>query len=140
MLLNTKCIFSIISIFGFFITLSANEAIPQSARSKQCVKVYHHCSILKDRPKQTQSKIKNLGKMKIVKNDVLILEINKYGILKKKEFYNQDDMEQIKFAKNNTEDKFGKNSFIYEFLSSMRQKMNDPLGTRAKKRKEINQR
>ena len=29
MLLNTKCIFSIISIFGFFITLSANEAIPQ---------------------------------------------------------------------------------------------------------------
>ena len=29
MLLNTKCIFSIISIFGFFITLSADEAIPQ---------------------------------------------------------------------------------------------------------------
>ena len=78
--------------------------------------------------------------MKIVKNDVLILEIDKYGILKKKEFFNKDDMKKIKFAKNNTEDKFGKNSFIYEFLSSMRQKMNDPLGQRAKKRKDISQR
>jgi len=90
--------------------------------------------------KQSQSKLKELGKMKIVKNDVLILEIDKYGILKKKEFYNQDDMKKIKFSKNNTEDKFGKNSFIYEFLSSMRQKMNDPLGQRAKKRKDISQR
>ena len=78
--------------------------------------------------------------MKIVKNDVLILEIDKYGILKNKKFYNKDDMNKIEVAKNNTEDKFGKNSFIYEFLSSMRQKMNDPLGQRAKKRKEISQR
>ena len=46
--------------------------------------------------KQTQSKIKNLGRMKIFKNDVLVLEIDKYGILKKKEFYNKDDMQNIK--------------------------------------------
>mgnify|MGYP002046324025 CR=1 FL=1 len=38
--------------------------------------------------KQTQSNIKNLGKMKIYKNDILVLEIDNYGILKKKEFYN----------------------------------------------------
>ena len=36
--------------------------------------------------KQTQSKLKNLGRMKIFKNDVLVLEIDNYGILKKKEF------------------------------------------------------
>ena len=36
--------------------------------------------------KQTQSKIKNLGRMKIYKNDVLVLEINDNGILKKKNF------------------------------------------------------
>ena len=34
--------------------------------------------------KQTQSKLKNLGRMKIFKNDVLVLEIDKYGILKNK--------------------------------------------------------
>ncbi|MDB2580726.1 outer membrane protein assembly factor BamE, partial [Candidatus Pelagibacter bacterium] len=90
--------------------------------------------------KQTQSKLKNLGKMKIYKNDVLVLEIDKYGILKKKEFYNKDDMENIKRVEATTEAGFNRNTFIYDFLSSMRQKINDPLGVRAKKRKEINQR
>ena len=35
---------------------------------------------------------------------------------------------------------FSRNSFIYDFMSSMRQKINAPLSMRAKKRKEINQR
>ena len=90
--------------------------------------------------KQTQSKLKNLGKMKIFKNDVLVLEIDNYGILKKKSFYNLNDMKKIKITNNKTEADFNKNSFIYDFMSSMRQKINDPLGKRAKKRKEINQR
>ena len=90
--------------------------------------------------KQTQSKLKNLGKMKIYKNDVLVLEIDDFGILKNKTFYNQDDMEKIKIVETTTQAGFQKNSFIYDFLSSMRQKMNDPLGVRAKKRKEISQR
>ena len=87
--------------------------------------------------KQTQSEIKNLGKMKIFKNDVLVLEIDRFGILKNKEFYNKDDMENIKIAEATTEGEFQRNSFIYNFMSSMRQKMNDPFGQRAKKRKEI---
>ena len=90
--------------------------------------------------KQTQSKLKNLGRMKIFKNDVLVLEIDNYGILKKKDFYNQNDMKKVKIVKEVTESNFSKNSFIYDFLSSMRQKINDPLGVRAKKRKEISQR
>ena len=90
--------------------------------------------------KQTQSKLKNLGRMKIFKNDVLVLEIDDYGILKKKEFYNKDDMEKIKIVEATTEAGFKRNSFIYDFMSSMRQKINDPLGQRAKKRKKINQR
>ena len=90
--------------------------------------------------KQTQSKIKNLGKMKIFKNDVLVLELDNYGVLKKKEFYNKNDMENIQIVESTTESGFKKNSFIYDFMSSMRQKINDPLGQRAKKRKEISQR
>ena len=90
--------------------------------------------------KQTQSKLKNLGKMKIYKNDVLVLEIDDYGILKKKDFYNMDDMKQVKIAKNETTSQITKNSFIYDFMSSLRQKINDPLGVRAKKREEISQR
>ena len=90
--------------------------------------------------KQTQSKLRNLGRMKIFKNDVLVLEIDKYGILKKKEFFNKDDMENIKTVESTTEAGFKRNSFIYDFLSSMRQKINDPLGQRAKQQKKINQR
>ena len=90
--------------------------------------------------KQTQSKLINLGKMKIFKNDVLVLEIDNYGILKKKEFYNMEDMKKIKVVEDTTDATFARNSFIYDFMSSMRQKINDPLGVRAKKRKEISQR
>ena len=90
--------------------------------------------------KQTQSRLRNLGKMKIFKNDVLVLEIDSYGILKKKEFYNMKDMKKIKVAQDTTAATFTRNSFIYDFMSSMRQKINDPLGVRAKKREEISQR
>jgi len=90
--------------------------------------------------KQTQSKFTNLGKMKIYKNDVLVLEMDNYGILKKKEFYNKDDMKNIEMVKSTTESGFKKNTFVYDFMSSMRQKINDPLGARAKKRKNISQR
>ena len=82
--------------------------------------------------KQTQSKLKNLGRMKIYKNDVLVLELDNYGILKKKEFYNKEDMENIKIVEATTESGFKRNSFIYDFMSSMRQKINDPLGQRPK--------
>ena len=90
--------------------------------------------------KQTQSKLRNLGRMKIYKNDVLVLEVDDYGILKKKEFFNKDNMQNIKVVETTTEADFKRNSFIYDFMSSMRQKINDPLGQRAKKRKEISQR
>ena len=89
---------------------------------------------------QTQSRLKNLGKMKIYKNDILIIEIDKYGVLKKKQFYNINDMREVNIAEETTESGFRKKTFIYEFMSSMRQKINDPLGQRAKKREEINQR
>jgi outer membrane protein assembly factor BamE (lipoprotein component of BamABCDE complex) len=90
--------------------------------------------------KQTQSSLRNLGRMKIYKNNVLVVEIDNFGVLKKKEMYNIDDMKELEISKETTEQNFKRNSFIYDFMSSMRQKINDPLGKRAKKRKDINQR
>ena len=90
--------------------------------------------------KQTQSALKNLGKMKIYKNDVLVLEFNDLGILKNKKLYNIDDMNNIEIAESMTETTNKRKSFLYDFMSSMRQKVNDPLGQRAKKRKEASQR
>ena len=90
--------------------------------------------------KQTQSKLINLGKMKIYKNDVLVLDIDNYGILRSKQFYNKNDMKKIQKVEATTKRGFKRNTFVYDFMSSMRQKINDPLGVRAKKRKEISQR
>ena len=78
--------------------------------------------------------------MKIYKNDVLVLEIDNYGILKKKDFYNKDDMKNLEIVKSTTESGFRRNTFVYDFMSSMRQKINDPLNKRAEKQKEISQR
>ena len=90
--------------------------------------------------KQTQSELKNLGRMKIYENNVLVLQIDDKGVLKKKDFYNKDDMKKIKIVKSTTESEIRKNTFIFDFMSSMRQKLSDPLGQRVKKRKEISQR
>ena len=74
-----------------------------------------------------------LGKEVIITNNVLVVELNSYGILEKKDFYDLTKMNQIKFSKDITEVDYSKNSFVYDFLSSMRQKINDPLGVRRKK-------
>jgi outer membrane protein assembly factor BamE (lipoprotein component of BamABCDE complex) len=80
--------------------------------------------------KTDHSSLIKFGKEKIFLNNVLILEINSMGILEKKEFLDLDDMKDIKFTEQTTENQYKKNSFLYDFLSSMRQKINDPLGKR----------
>ena len=67
---------------------------------------------------------------------MLVLEIDQTGLLANIEFYNIDDMNKIKFDKDNTEITYGKRNFIYDFLSSMRQKINDPLGVRKERREQ----
>ena len=73
-----------------------------------------------------------LGNKKIIKNNVLILEIDDKGLLAKKDFLNIDKMNDIKFTEVTTSNIYKKNTFVYEFLSSMRQRLNDPLGKRKK--------
>jgi len=72
---------------------------------------------------KTRGKLLKLGRNYLKKNNVLILEFNKYGILSKKEFYDKENMKQINFAKAITENDIRKENFIYSFLSSIRQKM-----------------
>ena len=75
------------------------------------------------------------GRRKLVVNNVLVLEIDDRGILAKKEFYDIDDMNDLKFDKKRSAS-LQKRNFIYNFLSSMRQRINDPLGVRKKKREQ----
>ena len=70
-------------------------------------------------------KLLKLGRSYLKKNNVLVLEFDKYGILTKKEFYNKERINEVKFAKDVTENEIRKENFIYSFLSSIRQKMSN---------------
>ena len=77
---------------------------------------------------QTSStKLSKLGKKKLLKNNILLLDIDNRGILSKSIFIDKDKMNKIKFTKDTTQMSYSKNSFIYDFLYSVRQKINDPL-------------
>jgi len=82
--------------------------------------------------KTTTKKLFKLAREKLLVNNVLVLEINNYGLLVKKEFYNMEKMNDIDFSKRKTTTSYSKKSFVYDFMSSMRQKLNDPLGKRKK--------
>jgi hypothetical protein len=69
-----------------------------------------------------------LGKKKLLVNNVAILEIDSRGLLVSKKFYDKNDMLKIKFDDEITSTELTKNSFVYKFLFSLREKINDPLG------------
>ena len=71
-----------------------------------------------------------MGRTKIEVNNVLILEINTQGLLIEKNFLSINDMNKLTFSDASTNVNYNKDSFIYNFLSSLRQKVNDPLGKR----------
>ena len=78
--------------------------------------------------KTSSSKLTKLGKKKLIRNNVLVLEVDKKGVLLSKKFYNMDDMKKIEFDESITEMNQTRKSFIYNFLYSVRQKIDDPLG------------
>ena len=78
--------------------------------------------------KTTGSKVTKLGKKKLLTNNVLILELDNKGILLSKKFYDKNDMQKIKFDNDITQSNYSKQSFVYNFLYSLRQKIEDPLG------------
>ena len=82
--------------------------------------------------KITTGSIYKLGKRNLSVNNVLVLELDENGLLASKKLYKKDDMNNIQFDETSTAGIYSKRSFVYDFLSSMRQKINDPLGKKAK--------
>ena len=80
--------------------------------------------------KTSTSKLTKLGKKKLLTNNVLVLEIDNKGLLLSKSFYNKEDMNNINFDEEETGLNYSKRSFVNSFLSSLRQKIDDPRGTK----------
>ena len=77
--------------------------------------------------KTSSSKLSRFGKKTLITNNVLVLEIDNKGILLSKKFYDKNDMKELRFDESQTGINYSKRSFIYNFLSSLRQKIDDPL-------------
>ncbi len=75
--------------------------------------------------RKTKSSLFKLGKEIILTNNILVLEIDKKGILKNKKFYNIDDQNEIDFNSDKTK-MSDKDSFVYGVISSLRQKIDSP--------------
>jgi len=73
--------------------------------------------------RQVKGKLLKLGRNQLVKNNVLVLNFNKYGILGKKTFFDINDMNEIDFENEVTINNTKSENFIYSFLSSIRTKM-----------------
>ena len=80
--------------------------------------------------KITKGSLITLGRKKLLVNNVLILEIDNRGLLVKKDFFDIDKMNKINFSTNETKGLSRKDNFIYNVLTSLRHKINDPLGKR----------
>jgi outer membrane protein assembly factor BamE (lipoprotein component of BamABCDE complex) len=78
--------------------------------------------------KTSNSKLLKFGQKKMLKNNILILELDNKGILVSKKLFDINDMNEIKFDDKETEINYSKRSFIYNSLSSLRKKIDDPLG------------
>ena len=74
--------------------------------------------------KKTNQSIYKLGKKKISKNNILILEFNSMGLVSSKKFLKLEDMNDIKIAEKMTKKKFKNDNKLYDALSTLRNKLN----------------
>ena len=84
-----------------------------------------------ERLKTNQSLIK-LGNQKIEKNNVLIVELDKFGIVKGKKLLDLKNMNDVKYLKTTTEKDFKNENILYNIFSSLREKINAPAKNRSK--------
>ena len=75
--------------------------------------------------RKSKSSLLKLGKNIVLTRNVLVLELDKKGILKNKKFYNIDDQNEINFTDDETK-MSDKDSFVYGVISSLREKVNSP--------------
>ena len=84
-----------------------------------------------ERLKTNQSLIK-LGNQKIKKNNVLIVKMDKLGIVREKKLLDLESMNDVKYFKATTEKDFKKDNMLYNVFSSLREKINAPSKNRSK--------
>ena len=71
----------------------------------------------------TKGEYHKLGQNILKESNVLVLNFNKYGILKNKIFYDKNNKNKLKFSEKETINEITQKSFVEKFLTSIREKM-----------------
>ena len=76
----------------------------------------------------TRDRVYKINKKRLLENNIVEFSFNKYGVIYSKKFYSEDNMNEIKFSKDVTENNISERSFIANFLQSVKQKMYKGIG------------
>ena len=71
----------------------------------------------------TKGQFHKLGKTVLKANNILILNFDKYGVLKEKKLLNKDSKNELQFSKKKTTNDISQKSSVEKFLNSIRSKM-----------------
>ena len=71
----------------------------------------------------TKGEFHKLGQNLVKRNNILILDFDKYGVLKKKKLLSKDDLNNINFSEKETKNELTQKSFVTKFLQSVKSKM-----------------
>ena len=77
--------------------------------------------------KKANRSIFKLGSQKIEHNNIVIIEVDKRGVVVKKDFLDKNDMKEYTFSEKNTETSYNKNSYIYGVIKSLKTKIDAPV-------------
>ena len=68
----------------------------------------------------------------MIKNNVLIVDLNQKGLIVNKQIFNINNMNDLKYLQASTEKEFKQDNFVYNLFSSLREKINAPAKKRRK--------
>ena len=71
----------------------------------------------------SKGKYHKLGRHTLKENNILVLNFDKYGVLKNKQFLKKEDLKKLEFSQKITENELTQKSFVQKFLQSIKQKM-----------------
>tara|TARA_B100000242_G_C42925590_1_gene429210 strand:+ start:345 stop:806 length:462 start_codon:yes stop_codon:yes gene_type:complete len=122
-----------------FIDLKSKELIENQSNKNDIIKILGPPSLKSEfdeniwiyiERKKSSTSIFRLGNRKTVKNNALIIKIKSDGLLKEKTLVNLDNMNELKFSKDKTLSSYSKDSYMYNVLTSLREKINSPTKRR----------
>lgn len=71
----------------------------------------------------TKGEYHKLGRNILKENNILVLNFDKYGVIKQKTFLDKNSKNKVLFSEKITENELTRKSFVERFLSSIRTKM-----------------